>query len=329
MTTVEATESGIASGGGDRLRSILSSGREYGIAIVFVLLFIALSIASPAFLTVDNLKNILDQNAAIGIMACAGTLLFIVGGFDLSIGAVFALAGVVAAQVASGGGGVGLAIAAGLGTGLLVGITNGVLTTVGRVNAFVGTLGSSIIVRGLALVASASAIVTVANPSFAVPGTDSIGPIKITVFCWLVFALGCGFILWRTTLGEAIFACGGNPEAARLSGVRVWLVRGAMFALSGFAAALAGILEASRVSTGQADAGLGIELTVIAAIVVGGTSIYGGSGAIWRTTLGVMLLALIGNGFTLLGVAGEYQQILEGGIILGAVSLDAWARRSS
>lgn len=329
MSTLEATQTDeITVGPPARWRGPLSQLREFGILIVFVILFVTLSIASPAFLTVDNLKNILDQNAAIGIMACAGTLLFIAGGFDLSIGAVYALAGVVSAKVA-GEAGVGVAIAAGLLVGLIAGVANGVLTTVGRVNAFVGTLGSSIIIRGIALIASGGALVTVTASSYAIAGTDSVGPIKITVLCWLVFALGCGFVLWRSTLGEAIFACGGNPEAARLSGVRVGLVRGGMFALSGLAAAIAGILEASRVSTGQADAGLGIELTVIAAIVVGGTSIYGGSGAIWRTTLGVLLLALIGNGFALLGISGEYQQILEGGIILGAVALDAWARRSN
>ncbi len=304
----------------------VSAAREYGIVLAFLILFVTLAIASPAFLTVDNLKNILDQNAAMGIMACAGTLLFIAGGFDLSIGAVFALSGVIAAQVA-GETGIVLAVLAGLLAGLGVGVVNGTVATVGRVNAFVGTLASSIIVRGLALLASGGALVTVSAPSFAVLGSDSVGPIKITVLCWLVFALACGFVLWRTTLGEAIYACGGNPEAARLSGIRVALVRGSMFALSGLAAGLAGILEASRVSTGQSDAGAGLELSVIAGIVVGGTSIYGGAGAIWRTTLGVLLLALIGNGFTLLGVSADYQQMFQGAIILGAVALDAWARR--
>jgi ribose transport system permease protein len=323
MTAIEQTALGPSAGA---WRRGVSVAREYGIVLAFLILFVTLAIASPAFLTGDNLRNILDQNAAMGIMACAGTLLFIAGGFDLSIGAVFALTGVVCAQVA-GEAGIALAVLAGLAAGTCVGAVNGVVSTVGRVNAFVGTLASSIIVRGLALLASGGALVTVADPSFAVLGSDSVGPIKITVLCWLVFALACGFVLWRTTLGEAIYACGGNPEAARLSGIRVSLVRGALFALSGFSAALAGILEASRVSTGQSDAGLGLELTVVAGIVVGGTSIYGGAGAIWRTTLGVLLLALIGNGFTLLGVTADYQQMFQGAIILGAVALDAWARR--
>ena len=137
-----------------------------------------------------------------------------------------------------------------------------------------------------------------------------------------------GFLLTRTTFGRYVYAVGANPAAARLSGVRVSRVRMVTFALSGLSAGLAGIIVSSRISTGQADAGIGIEFSVIAAVVIGGTSIYGGEGAIWRTVLGVLFLAMIGNGFNLLNINPTYQQIIQGAVIVAAVGVDAWSRRS-
>jgi ribose transport system permease protein len=145
---------------------------------------------------------------------------------------------------------------------------------------------------------------------------------------WLGFALLCGFLLSRTIFGRYVYAIGGNHEAARLAGIRVDLVRASTFALSGLAGGIAGVILASQVATGQADANLGIEFSAIAAIVLGGTSILGGEGAIWRTVLGALLLQLIANGFNLLDVQPVYQQIFQGGILLTAVAVDAWARRS-
>lgn len=304
----------------------ISTARNYGIVMAFIALFVTLSFASPAFFSSANLLNILDQNAAIGIMACAGTFVFIAGGFDLSVAAVFALSGVVAAKVALATG-VAPGLLAGVLAGLAVGVVNGAVTTVGRVNAFVATLATSIIVRGLAVLISGGLLITVVDEGFRELGGGRIGDIKYTILVWLVFALISGFVLSRTTIGRSVYACGGNPEAARLSGVRVSLVRAGTFAFSGLAAGLAGVLEASRVATGQANSGVGLELAVIAAIVIGGTSIAGGEGAVWRTVLGVLLLALIGNGFNLLSINASYQQMFQGAIILGAVGLDAWARR--
>jgi ribose transport system permease protein len=145
---------------------------------------------------------------------------------------------------------------------------------------------------------------------------------------WAAFAIILGFLLKMTMFGRFVFASGGNPVAARLSGVRVGVVRTIAFMISGTGAALAGIILGSRVQTGQADAGANIELTVIAAVVIGGVSIFGGEGAIWRAVLGILLLTLIGNGFNLLNVNPIYQQILQGVIILLAVGIDAWSRRS-
>jgi ribose transport system permease protein len=308
-------------GGGRRLAVL----RDYGIVFSFVALFLTLTFTSDVFFTERNFLNVLDQSAAVGLMAAGGTLVIIAGGFDLSVGAIFAITGVVAAKLA-GDLTPELALVLGALVGLGLGVVNGLLTAYGRINPLVATLASSIIIRGIALVITGGFLINVANRSYGNLGSDKLVGINYSIIIWIAFALICGFLLARTTFGRAVYAAGGNPEAARLSGIRVGVVRTATYALSGLAAGLAGVIVSSRVSSGQADAGTGIELSVIAAIVIGGTSILGGEGAIWRSVLGVLLLALIGNGFNLLNVNPIYQQILQGGIILLAVAVDAWAR---
>ena len=307
-----------------RLR--LSMLADLGIVITFVGLFAALSLASSTFLTSGNLLNILDQWSTVGIIAFGGTLVLIAGGFDLSVGAIFAISGVVAAKVANAES-VELGVVAGIAIGLGFGIANGLLTTIGRINPFIATLGSAIVIRGLALVLTGGFIVTVDDESFSSVARETVGAARLPVFYLLAFALLSGFILNRMVLGRYIFAVGNNAEAARLSGVRVSVVRGATYAISGLCAGVAGVIGASRVQSGQADVGVGIELTVIAAIVLGGTSILGGEGAIWRTAMGVLILAMIGNGLNLLAVDPVYQDIIQGGIVLLAVAIDGWTRR--
>lgn len=302
--------------------------RDYGIVVGFLALFIFLAASSDVFFSAPNLRNVLYQASSVALMASAGTLLLISGGFDLSVGSVFALSGVVAAKLVVPVG-VPAAIAIGISVGLVVGIVNGLLTTVGKINPLVATLASSIVISGVALRITDGMLVTVTDPAFEVLGSGKWLGVYYQTYIWIAFALLCGFLLRFTTFGRHIFAVGGNPEAARLSGIRVTLVRTTTYALSGLSAGLAGVLVASQVSTGQADTGGALALVVIAAIVVGGTSIWGGEGAVWRTVLGVLLLALIANGFNLLQVNPTYQQIVQGLIILIAVAIDAWTRRRS
>lgn len=308
----------------------LSGLRDYGIVFSFVALFIVLSVASNVFFTRENLLNILDQWAATAIIAVGGTLVFIAGGFDLSVGSIFAVAGVVAALTAGHIGAWG-AILLGVGMGLGCGVVNGILTTIGRINAFIATLATSIMIAGIALVLTSGNLITVLSPvSFTILGRDDFVTVKYSVWTFLAFALACGFVLSRTTFGRMMYAAGGNAEAARLSGIRVNLVRASTFAISGLAAGIAGVIQTSRVATGQADAGgLQLALDAVAGIVIGGTSILGGAGAVWRTVLGVLMLAMIENGFNLLNITSTYQRIFEGAIILLAVGVDAWSRRSS
>jgi ribose transport system permease protein len=303
--------------------------RDYGIVIAFVALFITLSIASNAFLTKDNLINLAFQAAPIGIMACGGALVFIAGGFDLSVGAVASFAAVIAGKAFVGAGiPIWLSFILGALTGLGLGLGNGLLVTVGRVNAFIATLASSIIVYGIAIAVTGGFLITVEAESWSTLGLGKAWGLNYPIFVWLAFALFCGFLLWRTKFGRYVYAAGGNAEAARLSGVRVGVVRTVTFAMSGLSGGIAGVILASEVGTAQADAGNAANtFDAITAVVLGGVSILGGEGAIWRAVLGAFFLQMIGNGFNLLNVKPEYQNVFKGSILVLAVALDAWARR--
>lgn len=300
--------------------------RDYGIVVAFGALFIALTFLSSNFLTQQNLANILDQWAALGLLAVGETICIVAGVFDLSTGAMVSVSGVVACKVAlSSSPAVGLA--AGALTGLGLGIANGVVIHLTRINSFIGTLATSIVFAGAAILVTGGNIVTVEDTAFGVIGQQAGAGVKYTGWAFIGFTILASLLLSRTIFGRYVYAVGGNAEAARLSGIRVDLVRGACFAISGLAAGLAGMLLASRTQSAQANLGAGMELTAISAAVVGGTSIFGGDGAVWRGFLGIMLLAIIGNGFNLLDVNTTYQQIVYGGLILIAVAADQLLRR--
>ena len=302
--------------------------RDYGVVIAFVALFVTLSISSDVFLSWDNMKNLAFQTAPVGIIAAGGTLVFIAGGFDLSVGAISAFAGIAAAK-AFNETGIGLwgALILGALVGLAFGLGNGLLITLGRVNAFIATLATAIIINGLGQVWTKGNLVSVSDERFTTLGLGTVWGINYPIFVWFGFALACGFLLSRTAFGRYVYAAGGNAEAARLSGVRVNVVRAATFCISGLAAGIAGVILVSEVGTAQWNANTGIEFDAITAIVLGGTSLLGGEGAIWRAVLGAFFLQMIGNGFNLLGTTPEWQYVIKGLILAGAVSLDAWARR--
>jgi ribose transport system permease protein len=300
--------------------------RNYGAAIAFVALFITLSIASGHFLTTGNLSNILDQWGPLGMLTIGETICILAGVFDLSVGSMVSVTAVVATKVALASSptlGLLAAVLAGIG----LGAANGIVIHFTRINSFIGTLATSVVYAGLAVLITGGNTVTVTNLSFGTIGQGS--GLGITYVGWFFLgftALAIVFI-GRTTFGRYVYAVGGNQEAARLSGIRVDVIRGACFAISGLAAGLAGMLLASRTQSAAADVGTGFELTAISAAVVGGTSIFGGDGAVWRGFLGIMLLALIGNGFDLLNINTTYQQIVQGGLILLAVAADQLLRR--
>lgn len=302
--------------------------RQYAIAWICLAMLIYLGASSDVFLSRTNVTNMLDQWATVGIIACAGTFVLISRMFDLSVGATYALSGVVCATVAVNTGSVVLGFASALGAGVLVGLGNGLAVAGANINPFIVTLATSLIITGVAVYISGGLLVTVSDPAFTRLGQGSLGALTIPGLTFLVVAALGWFVLSRTTFGRHVFAVGGNPEAARLSGVRVQATHIVVFVVSGLSAAVAGALAASRVGAGQADVGASLPLIVIAVIVVGGTSIFGGQGAMWRTLLGVLLFAMVGNGFTLLNVNANVQQVIQGAILLMAVGIDAWSRKS-
>jgi ribose transport system permease protein len=300
--------------------------RDYGIVVSFLALFVALSLLTDTFLQKRNLLNILDQSAPAGIIACAVAICIIAGIFDLSTGAMFAVSAVVAATTANAID-PWVGILAGCLTGLGLGIANGTIVHFTKVHSFIGTLATSIVYRGLAIIVTGGMIVTVTDARFGRLGRERLFEARYAVFVFAAVILVTSFLLHRTTFGRYVYAVGGNPEAARLSGIRVGLVRGGCFALSGLCSGIAGVLAASRVSAAQADMGIGLELTAIAAAVLGGVSIMGGEGAVWRAVLGILILTMIGNGFNLLGIDTTYQLIVQGTLILAAVAADQMLRR--
>ena len=299
--------------------------RRGGILFPFLVLFIVLSVASGPFFTRVNLLDILDQQASTLIIAAAGTLVLVAGGIDLSVGATYALAGVIATQLAPSP---LAAVLAGLGVGLAVGLANGVITTLFRINSLIATLAMSFVVSGLASLATGgNLIIAYTHPAFGDLARTSFLSVNTSTWIMLAAVAALAVVLSRTTAGRYMYAAGSNAEAARLAGIRVQLIRMATFVLSGGAAALGGVIDASRVLSAQASNGeTTLTFTVLAGIVVGGTSILGGEGAIWRTVVGVLFIALIGNGFDLLGLNPLYEQITLGGILLVAVGSDAWSR---
>jgi ribose transport system permease protein len=302
--------------------------RDYGVVVAFIGLFITLSASSPVFLTWQNMKNLGFQTAPVGIIAVGGTLVFIAGGFDLSVGAISGFSGIMAAKAFNSTGlGLWPSLILGALVGLGFGLGNGLLITLGRVNAFIATLATSIIINGLGQVVTHGNLVSVSSERFTTLGLGTLWGINYPVFVWFGFAGICGFLLSRTAFGRYVYAAGGNPEAARLSGVRVNVVRATTFAISGLAAGIAGVILVSEVQTAQWNANTGIEFDAITAIVLGGTSLLGGEGAVWRSVLGAFFLQMIVNGFNLLGTTPELQYVIKGVILAAAVSLDAWARR--
>jgi len=302
--------------------------RGLGILIPFTILFVVLSVTSDSFFTKANMLNILDQQSATLIIAAAGTLVLVAGGIDLSVGAVYGFGAVVAAYFAIHSS-TGVAIALGIGAGLLIGLVNGFVVTLFRINALIATLAMSFIVSGCsALVTKGNLLVLFDKTAFGRVARTEFLTVKTSIWLMVAAVVAFGVLLATTTAGRYMYAAGGNAEAARLAGVRVDAVRVLTFALSGTAAGLAGVIDTSRVLSAQASPNdTALAFTVLAGIVVGGTSIMGGEGAVWRTVVGVLFIALIGNGYVLLGLDPLYEQITMGVILLAAVGLDVWTRR--
>jgi len=329
MTSTSATPS-TSSRVAEWLRLAAANWRSYGLPIALIVILIIGTIASRFFL-VDttqggvnvrwgNILNILVQASVIGILAVGMTYVILTAGIDLSVGSVIALAGVAAATF--GDFGAPVMVIVGILTGLAVGITNGLLVTWGRVVPFIATLAMLTIARGLALTITGASPVRITDEAYIAIGAGQLfGVIPYVVIIFAVIA-GLGwFGLSRTVFGRQIYAVGGNRVAARLSGIPVRRTEFTVYAISGLCAGIAAVLVSARTATAQPSAGAGNELDAIAAVVVGGVSLFGGRGSLVGTIYGVLILTAITNIFVLLNMSYDAQLIIKGAIILAAVML--------
>lgn len=329
----QSTPSATAADGGDdepavrRGRSVRSLLANYAIVWVVLALFVGLALTTEGFLSLGNIKNVLDQQSLLLIAASAATITMIAGGFDVSQAALYVVAPLFAITVERATGSVPVGILAGVGVGLLVGTANGVLVAAVKINSFIATFAVSTMVFGVGYIVSGASILRPSNPeAWAVLSRSTVlGLTSATWIAALVVAVAW-FALARTTFGRYVYAVGANGEAARLAGVRTLLIVGTTFALSAGAAALAGVMNSSRSLSSTPSDDVSFAFSVIAAIVVGGTSIAGGEGTIWRTIFGAFFIALLGNGFNLHQIDPIFQRIVQGAVILGAVSIDSWSR---
>ncbi len=307
----------------------LGRAREGGILYPFLILFVVLVILKGSiFANETNMLQILDQQSATLIIAAAGTMVLIAGGIDLSVGATYALCQVIAMKMAISGTSPALAIIVGVIVGVGAGAVNGVIVTFFRINSLIATLATSFVITGAAALITGGNLIT----NFSVTGYADFARtqwLNVTTAAWtmIVVVIILAVVLARTIAGRYMYAAGSNAEASRLAGVRVQWIKLVTFAISGGAAGLGGIIDSSRVlSASSSNGGTALTFTVLAGIVVGGTSILGGEGAIWRTVVGTLFIAIIGDGFTLLGWNPLYEQITLGVILLLAVGGDAWSR---
>lgn len=298
-----------------------------GMLLVLVLLFAGCALFVENFLSWRNLEGLALAVTTIGMVACTMLFCLAAGDFDLSVGSVVACAGVLAAVVMTRTGSITLGVLAGLGLGAASGFTNGFVVARLGINALITTLATMQIVRGLGFIISDGKAVGIAQEGFFALGNSSLlgapTPVWITVACFALF----GLILNRTVFGRDTLAIGGNAEAAHLAGIPVTRVKIVIFTLQGMMAAFAGIVLASRMTSGQPNASLGFELEVISACVLGGVSLTGGVGSMGFVIAGVLIMGIVQNAMNLLNVPTFYQYVARGLILLAAVLFDRWKRR--
>ena len=295
--------------------------------LTLIALFVGLIIATPNFFTQTNLSSVVRQTAVINIMALGMTMVIITGGIDLSVGSILALAGCLGTMTMTSGWPVWAGIAVGILVGCLAGLLNGALTTRLRINPFIVTLGTLLIIRGAALILTNGMPVQNVPKAFSFLGEGSIGPVPFVLVILLVIALIVHVILERTKLGRYAFAIGSNPDAAFYAGIPVKFHTTVIYGICGMLTGLAGMIESSRLMTGQPTAGQGYELPAIAAVVIGGGSLRGGEGSVVGTLIGAFIMGLLSNGCDLLGIQPFVQQATIGAVIILAVSVDELRKR--
>ena len=308
-------------------KSVKSLISEYFIFVIFIALVIVLTCLKPSFIQPSNLVNILKQASINGILSFGMMFVIIAGGFDMSVGSTVAFTGIVAALLGQGQYPLIVPLVIAMLAGLAVGVINGVGVSIGDLPPFIMTLGTMTAVRGLALLLCTGKPVTGISQEYrAVAAQSFFGVPMLAVFLVIVIAI-CSFVLAKTVYGRRVYACGGNLQAARVSGINTTLIRISTFSIAGLLAGLCGFLMTSRVTIGQPTAAESYEMDAITACVVGGVSMSGGVGKPWGVVVGCLLITVIANGLDIMGVSSHWQKIVKGAIIVLAVLIDVKGKR--
>ncbi|MGB3554501.1 MAG: ABC transporter permease [Jannaschia sp.] len=330
-TTIDPQPSpGAAAAAPASRRSMSSFLQTYGILIALAVVCLGLTLLNEFFLTPRNIVNVLRQTSINGILAIGLTFVILARGIDLSVGSVVALAGVVAASfattssagIAGGPYPVALALVAGIVVGAACGAVSGAVVARFNVPAFVATLGMLSAARGLTLLYSDGRPVPALTDEFRFIGNGDLWGVPMPVVLFALVFAAAWWTLSQTRFGRHVYAAGGNPHAATVSGINVARIRFAVFAISGALAGLAGMILAARTGSALPQAGVAYELDAIAAVVIGGTSLAGGVGRVTGTVIGALLIGVVNNGLDLMGVESYYQLVIKGVLIVAAVMLD-------
>lgn len=298
---------------------------KYGVVLGLVIIMVFFTVMKAKFLTVDNMLNMLRQTSINGLLAIGMTFVVLTGGIDLSVGSIVGAAGMFAALAGRTEMNVPwyLAVLIGLLVGLLLGSVNGFVISYLRVPAFIATLGMLSIARGVTFMASNAKPVPGLSTGFLKVGGGSVGIIPIPILILTAVLVLSYIVLYKTRYGRYVFAAGGNPTSARVSGINVKLITCSVYMMSGVLAGLAGVILTSRVTSGLAQSGDGYEVDAIAAAVIGGNSLSGGRGRLWGTIIGFLIMGAMNNGLDMMAVSSYWQLVIKGVIIIGAVMLDS------
>lgn len=295
----------------------------YRSVIILIIIALVAAIASPAFLSVGNIFNVIRQIAMAGIVACGMTFVILLGGIDLSVGSVVGLAGVIAAGILRDTDNVLFAISGAVAVGVICGALNGLFVSRFSIPPFIATLGMMTLLRGCILVYTNGSPIPIKNDVYKFIGKgDVLGGIPVPILLLFVIYAIAHFVLSNTRFGRYVYALGGGREASRLSGINVKRVEWIVYIISGFLSAITGIILTARLGSAQSTNGEGIEMDAIAAVILGGTSMSGGTGYVLPTVIGAMIMGIIDNILTLMNVNPHATKIVKGVVILAAVLID-------
>lgn len=295
---------------------------KYKSLVGLIILCLIVSIIAPRFLTLGNITNVLTQVSVNAIIALGMTFVILTGGIDLSVGSIVAISGAVAAYMVKGNVNVLAAVAVAVIIGAAIGYLNGFIVARGKIQAFIATLATMTIFRGVTYVFTGGNPISGLGNSFMIIGNKKLAGLPLPVIFMILVFIIAAYVITQTRFGRYVYAIGGNEDSARLSGISTNKIKNLVYMISGITAAISGVIVTSRIGSASPNSGSGFELDAIAAVVLGGTSLAGGEGQILGTIIGAVIIGVLNNALNLLNVSPFYQSIVKGAVILLAVLVD-------